>query len=310
MGAYSHIKAIGHFPIQDVLSEGGMAVILLTQVEGEPRALKMARPARTYEKQQLFNEAIKKEAEFLARVSHPRIVKVFPIPMPRRGGTRRTFTARAMEFKHRPWFMLLEYLSGGTVDAFVKQHGPLSVFDATNIVGNVGLGINYLHYYGVAHKDLSPKNIMFRRPPQKGAAGGFDPVIIDFGAVAGAIRATEVEIGALYIMSPERIRHARGQTPPELEGHLDKRKTDIWALGVLLYFLLTGRYPFNARTSRKLTSQILTTTPPPLSQFNAQVDPALESFVLEGMLAKDPAIRPNIQEVLRFLKPYGSAQSN
>ncbi len=307
MPSFHKVERIGRFRIERMLNEGGMAIIFLAIKGHQPVALKMARPVRDKEKQRMLNLAIKKEAEFLARAQHPRIVRVFPMEMSSRKGTRYTYTARAVEFPSRPWYMLLEYLEGDTLDAFVKQVGePLTVFEAANIAGNIGLGLNYLHNkLGVVHKDLSPKNIVFRTPPMRHRP--FDPVIIDFGAVAGAKRPQDVEVGALYIMAPERIQQIQGQLPPEEERLLDKRKTDIWSLGILLYYMLTGRFPFNVRIGRRITSQILTQTPPPIREFNPEVDPALEEFILFRMLAKQPQYRPDIKQVLRFLRPYGSA---
>lgn len=308
MAPWGHINKIGVFQIRQVLSEGGMAIIFQAYDRQQKIAvaLKMSRPVRDAEKQNLFNQAIKKEAEFLARASHPRIVRLLPITTRSRKGVRTTYTARATEFPSRPWYMLLEYLAGGTLDEFVKREGPLTVFEATNIAGNIGLGLNYLHNkLFVVHKDLSPRNVVFRQPPKRNRA--FDPVLIDFGAVAGVKRSTDVEIGAPYIMAPERIQQTRGQLPPENNAYIDKRKSDIWSLGVLLYYMLASRFPFNARLRSRLTSQILTDAPPPIRKFNPDVDPMLEEYILIHMLAKDPASRPSIRDVLKFLKPYGSA---
>ncbi len=307
MPAWKKIGHIGPYRIAKPLNEGGMAVILLAYHQNRPVALKLSRPVRNEEKQHIFNLAIKKEAEFLSKAEHPRIVRIYPIESPYGKGIRTTFTARATEFPTRPWYMLLEYLPGGTLDAFVKAEGPLTVFEATNIAGNIGLGLNYLHnYLHVVHKDLSPRNIVFRTPPQRHQS--FDPVIIDFGAIVGAKRQNEnVEIGALYIMSPERVRQARGEAPPEVTMRVDKRKADIWALGVLLYYMLTKHYPFSARSPAKLSSQIVTDTPEPIQKWNTEVPPELSEFILWHMLAKNPAERPTIKEVLRFLKQYGSS---
>ena len=310
MASRDRFEKIGPYQIRQVLSEGGMAIIFHAHdpKQGMAVVLKMSRSVRDPEKQNLFNQAIKKEAEFLARSSHPRIVRIFPITTRSRKGVRTTYTARATEFPSKPWYMLLEYLAGGTLDDFVKREGPLTTFEATNIAGNIGLGLNYLHNkLFVVHKDLSPRNVVFRKPPKRNTP--FDPVLIDFGAIAGVKRTTDVEIGAPYIMAPERIQQTRGQLPPEHEVYIDKRKSDIWSLGVLLYYMLTGRFPFNARLRSRLTSQILTDTPPPIRKFNPEVDPLLDEYILLHMLAKDPSSRPSIREVLHFLKPYGSAAS-
>lgn len=300
------LERIGAFRVERLLNRGGMAVIYLVVDEGgRKRVIKMSRPVQNPRQQQVFNAAIKKEAEILRRLDHPRIVKIFPFQIPAKRGTRLTFYIRSNEFSSKPWYILLEYLPGSTLDEYVKKYAPLDVFTATNIAGNIGLGVYYLHETArLVHKDLSPKNIVSRTVPEK--EGRFDPVIIDFGAAAGAKRPTEVEVGALYIMSPERIEAIQGRTAPEVQQVVDKRKSDIWSLGVLLYYLLTGRYPFTARTSRRLTSQIMTQEPPSIQKINPEVTSELDEFIVVRMLAKRPEYRPSIGEVLRFLAPYGS----
>jgi len=297
-------ERIGPFRVLSLLNRGGMAEIYKVVDDRENLyALKMSRVTRDPERSRYFNEAIKKEAAHLARLNHPRIVRVFPIPARGRHTTRRTYSARCVSCPGQPWYMILEYLDGGTLEKFVKQNGPLTVFEATNILGNIALGVNYLHAHNIVHKDLSMRNILFRTPPPRG--GPFDPVIIDLGTIEGMLKRERHEAGTLQFMAPEQLRGLEAHRAPETRNH-DLSKVDIWALGVLLYFLLTSRLPFDAPRRRSLTSRILYEEPEPIRALNNEVDEALEHFVLYRMLAKDPKMRPTVRDVLCFLKPYGS----
>jgi len=135
----------------------------------------------------------------------------------------------------------------------------------------------------------------------------FDPVLIDFGAAVGVKHAKD-EAGAWYIMAPERIQMAEGKDPPEKITRIDPTKFDIWSLGVLLYYMLTKRYPFSAIGTRRLTSQILNDTPTSTQKYNADIPDEVDKFVIDGCLCKDAEGRPTLEEVGIFLKAYGGGR--
>jgi len=95
----------------------------------------------------------------------------------------------------------------------------------------------YLHARGIAHRDIKPNNILFRRPVQE----GIEAVLVDFG-LAQRQRARGLEAGTLLYMAPEQIEQERGGT-----ARPDPRPADIYALGVVLYRMVTGRLPFEGR---------------------------------------------------------------
>jgi len=283
------------------INSGGMASVLLVQSLSFPKkryALKIARVRSKDGEEHPNNVAIRKEANLLRRMEHARIVKVFPIgQIP--GKTAKIYSARAINLPGDPWYFIMEYLAGGDLDRYVKCCGPLLVEEAVSIVLNVGLGLLYMHEaHHLAHNDIKPENIVFRTQIRKGEP--YDTVLVDFGTAAG-VRKFQDEAGSWYVMSPERIRGAKGLDPPEKTLLIDPRRSDIWSLGIVLYYALSKRLPFDSLSKRRLTSQILHTRPQPLG---GGVPRPLERFIVEDCLAKQPQDRPTIRECLTFLRDY------
>jgi len=304
MASVKNSERIGPFSVVNEISWGGMARILLVNGNGSKFALKISRTSGSEEQVHTNNLAIRKEAELLRKMHHRRIVKIVPIPAEEQIG-KHAYYARAQTSYSASWYFVMEYLCGGTLEDYIKNYGPVTIPEATNIAGNMVLALYELHSKGFTHNDVSSRNIMFRSKIAKGIP--FDPVLIDFGAAVGVKRA-EDEAGAWYIMAPERIRIAEGMDPPEKIIHIDPTKYDVWSLGAILYFMLTKQYPFSALRKKRLTSQILNDSPVSIKKYNSNVPRELNEFVLEKCLCKDPKGRPTIVDVGAFLKNYGGGR--
>ena len=282
------------------INSGGMASVVVVRAVGTQRkfALKIAHVRPRDDEEHPNNVAIRKEANLLRRLQHDRIVRIYPVDrVP--GKRAQVFSARAVDLPGNPWYFMMEYLAGGDLDHYVKCCGPLTVEEAVSIVMNVGLGLLYLHEtHHLAHNDIKAENVVFRSPIRKGEP--YDTVLVDFGTAAG-VRKFRDEAGSWYVMSPERIRGAKGLDPPEKALLIDPRRSDVWSLGVVLYYALSKRLPFDSISKRRLTTQILRATPDPLG---ASVPEALERFVIDACLAKKPQDRPTIRECLTFLRNY------
>lgn len=295
---------IGSYQVKGSLNRGGMAYVVLAHSRGLEYALKITRVGGNAEQDQQNNIATRKEAHLLSSLSHDRIVKVFPLDQAShfmRPKKNKVFYAKAIELSNSPWYFAMEYLAGDTLDNYVKRCGPLTVPEATNIVGNIGLGLGHLHEKNIAHNDVKPENIVFRKRIIKGEP--YDPVLIDFGTAAGVKKFVD-EAGSWYVMSPERVRVATGREAPELASQINPVKADMWSLGILIYQSLTNSLPFPSSNQRKLTSQILNDVPESIKKKNNAVPKDLDDFIVGSCLSKRPEERPTIREFLEFIYQY------
>jgi hypothetical protein len=215
-----------------------------------------------------FVSRFRREAKALAQLSHPNIVQVYDL----------------IEDGCRLW-MVLEFVDGGDLASWLRKHGHLSFGPAVDVALPVAEGLAYAHGRGIVHRDLKPANILL--------TGYLKPKISDFG-IAKLTRANDLTqegavLGSPPYMSPEQCSG----------GQIDKR-TDIYALGIVLYELLTGKVPFEGDTASVLARQIVE-QPPPLSQLQSDIPEILEGLVLR-LLAKNPDDRPaDMNEVIAQL---------
>ncbi len=173
-------------------------------------------------------------------------------------------------------FMVLEYLPGGSLDERLEHRKPLPDGDARRIAAEIAAGLAHAHLRGVVHRDLKPANILF--DPQGRAK------IADFGIarVAGAAGLTEVGtvLGTAAYISPEQA--AGEEATPA---------SDVYAFGVILFRMLTGRLPFESPDAMAMAVMHRDLPSPSVSEFRADAPPRLES-VATAALAKSPSDRP------------------
>lgn len=201
----------------------------------------------------------RREAQALARLNHPNVVQVYDL----------------VEEGNRLW-MVVEYVGGGDLSSYLKQSGRLSVREAIDIVAPVAKGLACAHKQGIVHRDLKPANILLTAERT--------PKITDFGIAklsqSGDLTQSGSVLGSPPYMSPEQCSG----------GSVDSR-TDIYALGITLYELLTGEKPFVGDTSSVLARHIVE-QPAPLSEHLEEIPVELEDLILQ-MLAKSPDKRPS-----------------
>jgi eukaryotic-like serine/threonine-protein kinase len=173
-------------------------------------------------------------------------------------------------------FIVLEYLPGGSLEDRLATGKPLTDDDTRRIAGEIAAGLAHAHERGVVHRDLKPANILFD-------AGG-RAKIADFGIAraAGTTGLTEAGtiLGTAAYISPEQAA-GRPATPA----------SDVYAFGVILFRMLTGRLPFESPDALAVASMHRDLPPPLVSDFRSDAPPLLES-VASAALAKSPADRP------------------
>jgi serine/threonine protein kinase len=196
-------------------------------------------------------------------------------------------------------YMVMEYLEGQDLAAMVAQHRPLPIPSVVDWVLQACEALAEAHAMGVVHRDLKPANLFLTHR----ADGTPSVKVLDFGiskqAASGAdagVTKTQAVLGSPRYMSPEQMRSTRD---------VDAR-TDVWALGAVVYELLTGLPPFDAETMTALCAAILQDAPRPPSALRPEVPPPLD-FVLLAALEKDRDRRyANVAQLAAALAPFGS----
>lgn len=266
--------SIGRYHILEQLGEGGMAAVYKaydTRLEREV-AVKFLRT-------ELFGEAVleqlyrrfEREAKALARLSHFHIVKIYDYG----------------EYENTP-YLVMEYIPGGTLKS--RMGKPVPWREAVGLLLPVARAIEYAHQHGVLHRDIKPSNILITESGE--------PLLTDFGIAkilesgeTQAITRTGVGIGTPEYMAPEQ-----GLAQP-----VDYR-TDVYALGIVLYEMLTGRKPYTADTpTAVLIKQIHDPLPNP-REFAPELPVEVERVLLKA-LAKQPEFRyPSMSEMVKALE--------
>jgi serine/threonine-protein kinase len=202
-------------------------------------------------------------------------------------------------------YMVMEYLEGGDLAAWLHQRGPMPVEQAIAFVLQACEAIAEAHAVDIVHRDLKPANLFCIRR----ADGQLSVKVLDFGIskVAGhgvaahdmGMTSTSAIIGSPIYMSPEQMQSSKA---------VDAR-TDIWSLGIILFELIAGRPPFAGESATELAIKIATEPPPPLRAFRPDVPPGLEA-VLGQCLQKDRTRRfPNVAELSVALLPFAPRRS-
>jgi serine/threonine protein kinase len=280
---------VGAFEVIELCEDdrGGMSQV----VKAVPRkgwqedvALKIS---RTGPKQEFFFTAIHKEVELLQKLKHPGVVRIVPVSQ-----GKNPYKERAMEIIGNPWFFGMEFLRGGSLEAYLNKVRSLTLEEATAVCFQVSAALVYIHVEGFSHNDLKPENVLFRRRLKPGE--WLEPVLVDFGVAAKPVR--QQFDGSVVYMAPERLSDRPDLNDFELLSEQDLMKTDVWSIGVLLYRMLLGKEPFLGITDRMITSAIQRASPESMLKKRPDIPPKLNQLVIDGCLAKDPRDRVSMQE--------------
>ncbi|HZD05750.1 MAG TPA: serine/threonine-protein kinase, partial [Longimicrobiales bacterium] len=262
------------YRVEGELGSGGTATVYRAEDVKHHRkvAIKVLRPEISAI---LGTERFLKEIQLTANLQHPHV-----LPLYDSGEADGVL------------FYVMPHVEGESLRERLDRQGRLEIGEALAIAREVAAALHYAHGRGVVHRDVKPENVML----QEGQA-----VVADFGialAVAEAagperLTATGVSLGTPGYMSPEQ---AAG------EHELDRR-TDVYALGALLYEMLAGQPPFRGDTARAVLARVLTETPRPIRELRPEVSADVEAAVARA-LARAPEDRfPTAQDFVRHLHP-------
>jgi serine/threonine-protein kinase len=265
----------GKYRIKSLLGSGGMGAVYSAENLriGKEVAIKIL--LKAYAKDSEAERRFYREARMAGSLGHPNIVEIFDLGALENG---------------QP-FQVMELLRGETLSSRLKTEGALSFDDALTIADQVLTALIAAHHKGVVHRDLKPENVFLADK-----AGERVAKLLDFGISKNLSRGDDetltltrpgAVVGTPYYLSPEQ---ARGDS---VDG-----RADLWAMGVVLYEMLTGTLPYRAENYNRLIVKILTTRPELPRTLRPAIDEALESIVMKA-LAHDPKDRYQVAAEMR-----------
>src|SRR3954452_16596596 len=261
-----------------VLGRGGGGVVYKAVQVGLNRAVALKRPLAGAFATRSERLRFAREAELVAALRHPNIVQVYDVG----------------EIDGQPYFTM-EFVEGGSLAEAIAGT-PRPARDAAGLVAHLADAVATAHRGGIVHRDLKPSNVLL-------AADG-TPKISDFGLArrlegGAALTLSGVPVGTPSYMAPEQALGRAAAVGPA---------TDVYALGAILYELLTGRPPFRAATGAETLQQVISQEPAPPSRLNAQVPRDLETICLK-CLHKEPARRySSAEELADDLRRFGEGR--
>jgi serine/threonine-protein kinase len=259
----------GRYSLEREVGRGGMGVVYLAREVrlDRPVAIKLLPPARAADAR--LRARFLREARTAAKLSHPNVLPIYSVD-------------EVGDFV----FFAMAYLDGETLTERIRRRGPLPPSEAARVLREVAWALAYAHAQGVIHRDVKPDNILLE-------AGSGRALVTDFGIAAVVRDAPEVE-GATVTGTPEFM------SPEQALGETVDGRSDLYALGLVGYFVLTGRLAFHAADTTEVLAKQVGETAPALSDGSHGV-PRKLAQALDRCLAKDPGARPQKGEELAEL---------
>ncbi len=275
MDKYIGKKLDGRYEVLELIGIGGMANVYRGRdlLEGNLVAIKVLRSE--FAENEEFLRRFKNESKAIAMLSHSNIVKVFDV----------SFTTAVH-------FIVMEYIAGITLKDYIQQQQIISWKEAAHFTLQILRGLQHAHDKGIVHRDVKPQNIMLL------SDGTIK--ITDFGiarfARSGSRTITDRAIGSVHYISPEQA-----------SGNVTDQRTDIYAVGVMLYEMLTGELPFEADTPLTVALKQIQDTAKAPSQINPDIPKPLEEIIIHAM-RKDVDMR--YQSAAEMLKDFDEFKKN
>ncbi len=273
-------RRIGPFLIEEEIGVGGMGVVYRAKYEKNGRTVAVKILSPEFSDHDGVNKRFVRETDILKKLQHPNIIKYFGA-----GSSR------------MQKFYAMELVEGGALDSILKQKGKLEWEVVVEYGLQIAKALEYAHNAGIVHRDLKPGNLLI------GKDGTLK--LSDFGIArdtqATALTQAGKTVGTMNYMAPEQISGK----------HQITRKTDIYAMGCVMFQMLTGEVPFSGANQAEVLFKHLDEEPPSVRDFN-QTIPLWLARLIDEMLAKNPEDRPfdalAIQVKLQEVKDKVKAQ--
>src|SRR5258708_4412316 len=266
-------QRLGGYEIVTLLGRGGMAAVYLARQTSPLRrdvAIKVVKPIAAEAAD--FVPRFEREAQTIASLSHPHIVKIFDYG--RQGETV---------------YLVMELLRGGSLRDRLKN-GPLALPEAARCLEQIASALDYAHQKGIIHRDLKPQNVLL---DESGSL-----FLTDFGIAKALDETTGLTHSGKVMGTPSYM------APEQWQGKTIDARADVYALGVMLFEMLGGEVPFKGDTPFTLMYMHLNDPPPSLRSLRADIPPEIEQ-VVKGALAKSPSDR--FRSAGAMAKPFRGA---
>jgi serine/threonine protein kinase len=273
-------KSFGRYEILETLGEGAMGAVYLAHDSQLNRKVAIKTPKFTRNADERLIKRFYREARSAAGIRHPCVCSIYDVG--------------ENDDVH---YITMEYIDGHPLSDYINAAKPQPQRDVARLIRKVALGLHEAHSQGVVHRDLKPANIMI---DTRG-----EPIVMDFGLACHAEQTDDVRltnegsiVGSPAYMSPEQIEGNSENIGPA---------ADVYALGVVLYELLTGHLPFTGKGSTMaMIGAILTKEPDDPIKFREDLDPKLSKICLTAMSksieGRIPSMRDFAIELANYLK--------
>ena len=259
MNSFHPGDLLDHYRIENLVARSGMASIFRAVDTRDGRTVALKIPHPEMEADVVLFDRFKREQEIGQKLEHPHVMKVLPNENPSQ------------------IYMVMEWVDGRLLREILLQAKKLPVERALALTGKIADALEYIHRHGVVHRDLKPENIM---------VDDQDNVkLIDFGIAGneGSRRLTFAKLSQLMgtpdYISPEQVKGKRGDG-----------RSDIYALGVMLYEMLTGKVPFQGPNAFAIMNDRLLNNPIPPREIDPSIPPELQEVIYRA-LERDPKNR-------------------
>ena len=254
------------YELQELIGGGGMADVYKARDILLDRTVAVKILHEQFKRDSEFIQKFHREAQAAAKLSHPNIVNIYDVGV--------------MGDDH---YIVMEYVPGSTLKDRIKQEGHLSVDAALRVAKDIASALAHAHANNLVHCDIKPHNILMM--PDGSAK------VADFGIARAVTESTMTYtgnvVGSVHYFSPEQAK-----------GTMITPRSDVYALGVVLYEMLTGQLPFTGETPVSIAMKHLQEQPRSVRQLDESIPPVVEAIVARAM-QKDANMRPSSSELMQ-----------